>query len=80
MAIDAIGGTLIAGAIAIGLAALIERLIGPDASRLALLAESLVVTVAFGLTYAAVSVVLRIPELTSIVEVMADVIRRPFRT
>ena len=80
MAVDAIAGTLIAGAIAIGVAALTERLIGDAPSRLALVGESLVVTVAFGLTYAAVSLVLRIPELASIVEVMVDVIRRPIRS
>jgi hypothetical protein len=36
--------------------------------------------VVFGLAYATVSVVLRIPELTSIVEVMVDLIRRPLRS
>jgi putative peptidoglycan lipid II flippase len=80
VALEAIAGTVVAGGIAVGLAALIERLIGSAPSRLALIGESMVVTLTFGLVYAAVSVVLRIPELTSIVEVMADVIRRPFRS
>ena len=52
----------------------------PTPARLALIGESVVVTLAFGLAFAAVSIVLRIPELASIVEVMVDVIRRPFRT
>jgi hypothetical protein len=80
VAIEAIVGTLVAGGIAVGVAVLTERLIGEAPSRLALVGESLMVTVAFGLSYAAVSLVLRIPELASIVEVMVDVIRRPFRT
>jgi len=36
-----------------------------------------VVGAAFGLVYAGVSLALRIPELPSIVGVMADVLRRP---
>jgi putative peptidoglycan lipid II flippase len=80
VAVEAIAGTLIAGAIAVGVAALMERLIGPDPSRVALIGEGLAVTVAFGLSYVAVSLVLRIPELASIVEVMVDVVRRPFRS
>ena len=39
-----------------------------------------VVSVAFGAVYAGVSVALRIPELPSIVGVMADVLRRPIRS
>ena len=80
VALEAIAGTLVAGAIAVGVAALAERLIGPDALRVALIGESLVVTIAFGLSYVAVSLILRIPELASIVEVMVDVIRRPLRS
>ena len=78
--VEAAGGTVVAGAIAVGVVALSERLLGDEPSRLALIGESVVVTAAFGLAFAAVSLVLRIPELASIVEVMVDVIRRPFRT
>jgi hypothetical protein len=39
-----------------------------------------IVSVAFGLVYAALSLALRIPELPSIVGVMADVLRRPTRS
>ncbi len=77
---EAIAGTLIAGGLAVGVATLTERAIGLAPSRVALVGEGLVVTVAFGLAYAAVSLVLRIPELASIVEVMVDVIRRPPRS
>jgi putative peptidoglycan lipid II flippase len=79
VAVEALTGSLVAGGIAAGVVALAERLIGGSPSRLALIGECVVVTGAFGLVFAGVSVVLRIPELTSIVEVMVDVIRRPFR-
>jgi hypothetical protein len=45
-----------------------------------LIVEVGIVSVVFGLVYAALSVALRIPELPSIVGVMADVIRRPIRS
>jgi putative peptidoglycan lipid II flippase len=80
VAVESIAGTLVAGGIAVGVAVLTDGFIGTAPSRLALIGEGLLVTLAFGLVYAAVSVVLRIPELASIVEVMVDVIRRPFRT
>lgn len=78
--VEAIAGSLVAGVIAIGVVSLAGQLLGATPSRLALIGESVAVTLAFGLAFAAVSLVLRIPELASIVEVMADVIRRPFRT
>jgi putative peptidoglycan lipid II flippase len=80
VALEAVAGTLVAGGIAVGLAALAERLVGSAPATLALIGECIAVTAAFGLVYAVVSIVLRIPELTSIVEVMADVMRRPFRS
>ena len=80
VAVEAIAGSLVAGVIAIGVVALAAQFLGETPSRLALVGESVVVTAAFGLAFAAVSLVLRIPELASIVEVMVDVIRRPFRT
>ena len=78
--VEASAGSIVAGLIAIGTVALAEQLLGAAPSRLALIGESVVVTFAFGLAFAAVSLVLRIPELASIVEVVVDVIRRPFRT
>ena len=79
VAVEAIAGTLVAGGIAVGVAVLLERLLGTAPGRLALIGEGIVVTLAFGLAYAAISLVLRIPELASIVEVMVDALRRPFR-
>ncbi len=81
VAVQAIIGTLIAGALAFGTAALIGRAIEPDPSKLALVADVALVSTVFGLVYAGVSIVLRIPELAPIVEVvMVDLIRRPFRS
>ncbi len=79
-ALQAIVGSLIAGPLAFGTAALIGRALAPDPSRLMLVADVAVVSAVFGLAYAGVSVVLRIPELASIVEVMVDLVRRPFRS
>jgi hypothetical protein len=55
----------------------VANALGSAPGRLLLLGEVAIVSVAFGLVYAAVSLALRIPELPSIVGVMADLIRRP---
>ena len=78
--IQAIAGTLISGALAFGTAALIRGALEADASKLALLVDVAATTAVFGLGYAGVSVVLRIPELAAIVEVMVDLVRRPLRS
>jgi len=80
VAIQAIVGTAVASALAFGTAALIGRAIEPDPSALLLVLDVAAVTAVFGLAYATVSTVLRIPELASIVEVMVDLIRRPLRS
>jgi putative peptidoglycan lipid II flippase len=80
VAIQAIVGTAVAGALAFGTAALIGRAIEPDPSVFLLILDIGVVTAIFAAAYATVSIVLRIPELASIVEVMADLIRRPLRS
>jgi len=80
VALQAAVGTLVASALAFGTAALIERAIEPHPAALALVLEVGVATALFGLAYAAVSVVLRIPELASIFEVMVHLIRRPLRS
>lgn len=80
VALQAAAGTVIAGLLAFGTAALIGRAIEPDPSRIALILDCIAVSVVFGVAYAAVSVVLRIPELPSIVEIMVDLVRRPLRS
>ncbi len=76
VAVQAAVGTVVASALAFGTAALIGGAIGPDPSALLLVLDVGAVTAVFGLAYATVSVVLRIPELASMVEVMVDLIRR----
>jgi putative peptidoglycan lipid II flippase len=80
VAIQAIVGTAVASALAFGAAALIGRAIEPDPSAVLLILDVVAVSAVFGLAYATVSVVLRIPELASIVEVMVDLIRPPLRS
>jgi len=80
VAVQAAIGTAVASALGFGTAALIGQAMGSDPSAIALVIDVGVVAVVFGLAYAAVSVVLRIPELASIVEVMVDLIRRPRRS
>ncbi len=80
VAIQALVGTGVAGALAFGTEAVISTAIGADPSALLLVLDIGVVTAIFALAYATVSIVLRIPEMASIVEVMVDLIRRPLRS
>jgi putative peptidoglycan lipid II flippase len=80
VALQALAGTAVAGLLAFGTASLIGRAIEPDPSKLVLILDCLAVSAVFGVAYATVSVVLRIPELPSIVEVMVDLVRRPLRS
>ena len=80
--VEAVVGSALAGAVAVrGRSGGSAGALGADPGRLVLRrrgrrSSSLV----FGLVYAALSLVLRIPELPSIVGVMADVLRRPARS
>jgi putative peptidoglycan lipid II flippase len=78
--VESIVGSAIAGAVAVGALGVVGDALGVAPGRLVLIVEVGVVSVAFGLVYAALSLALRIPELPSIVGVMADVIRRPIRS
>jgi putative peptidoglycan lipid II flippase len=80
VAAQAAVGTMIASALAFGTAALIGRAIEPDPSALSVILEIAAATGIFGLAYAGVSIILRIPELATIVEVMVDLVRRPLRS
>jgi putative peptidoglycan lipid II flippase len=75
--VQAVVGTVVASALAFGTAALIGRAIGTDPSTVVLIVDVVVTSAVFGLAYASVAVVLRIPELASIVEVMVGLVRRP---
>jgi putative peptidoglycan lipid II flippase len=78
--IEAIVASAIAAAVALALLEFADGLLGGHPGRLILVILVSVVSVAFGAVYAVLSVALRIPELPSIVGVMADVLRRPSRS
>jgi putative peptidoglycan lipid II flippase len=78
--IQALAGSAIASALAFGTVTVLGGLVGPDPTAAWLVVEILVTSTLFGLAYATVSVVLRIPELASIVGVMVDLFRRAPRS
>ena len=78
--IESLVAGIVAGAVAYGVLGVVEGALGVDPGRLVLVVEATIVSLAFGLAYAAASLVLRIPELPSIVGVMVDVLRRPRRS
>jgi putative peptidoglycan lipid II flippase len=79
MTTGAIGGTVVATALAFGTATLIGRAIDPDPSFLELVLHLVATSAIFAVSYAVAAIVLRIPELAAIVEVMVGLVRRPFR-
>ncbi len=68
--------TFVAGAASLGVVYLIDGLVGTSPGQLALLAQVIVVSVAFGSVFLAAAAVLRIPELPAIITVMSDLVRR----
>ena len=78
--VEALIGSVLAGIVAVPLLGWVSGALAADPGRILLLIEAAVVSVAFGAVYAVVSVALRIPELPSIVGVMADLLRRPVRS
>ena len=78
--VEAVVGSVIAGIVAVPALGALGGALGADASRIVLLIEAAVVSLLFGAVYAVVSLALRIPELPSIVGVMADLLRRPVRS
>jgi putative peptidoglycan lipid II flippase len=78
--LEGVIGSAVAGAAAVAILWFLSDRIGGDAGRLLLVLQVAVVSVVFGGVYALLSVALRIPELPSIVGVMADVLRRPNRS
>ncbi|HKG57584.1 MAG TPA: murein biosynthesis integral membrane protein MurJ [Candidatus Limnocylindrales bacterium] len=76
VAVESLLGTATGTAAALVTQATLERTIGASPGRLLLTAEGIVVAIVFGLVYVAVSLVLRIPELPTIVGVMTDLLRR----
>ena len=78
--IESVVGSAVAGVVAFAALTALTGAFGEDVGRLVLAAEVTLVGIAFGLVYAGLSAALRIPELPSIVGVMADVLRRPIRS
>jgi putative peptidoglycan lipid II flippase len=78
--VESVVGSIVAAAVAAGALGVVEGALGLEPGRLVLVVEVAIVGVVFGLVYAGLSLVLRIPELPSIVGVMADVFRRPIRS
>ena len=72
--------TLVAGSLALASLYGIDTFIGPEPGLLALVAQGILVSVVFGVVYLALSLVLRIPELPSIISVMTDLLRRRGRS
>jgi putative peptidoglycan lipid II flippase len=77
---EALAGTLLASFLGYGALLLSQFLLGTDPTTLGLVLQIAVTSAVFGAGYLAASLVLRIPELPSIVGVMVDVLRRPRRT
>ena len=71
----AAGASLIASAASLGAVTLTETWFGTDLSKLALLVQIGIVSAVFGAVYLGISLVLRVPELPSIVGVMVDALR-----
>jgi putative peptidoglycan lipid II flippase len=80
IALEAGIASIAAGAIALATVYTLDGLIGPDPGKLALLAQAILATATGGATFVGISLALRIPELPTIVAVMADLLRRPRRT
>jgi putative peptidoglycan lipid II flippase len=78
--VEALIGSAVAGVVTLAVLRFLGDALGSGPGRLLAIIEVGLVGVAFGLVYAALSLALRIPELPSIVGVMADVIRRPARS
>jgi peptidoglycan biosynthesis protein MviN/MurJ (putative lipid II flippase) len=80
VALEAALGTVVAGATGLLVLYAIDGFIGEDPGWLALAGQSIVVSVAFGLVYLALSLALRIPELPSMISLVTDLLRRRGRS
>jgi putative peptidoglycan lipid II flippase len=78
--IEAVVGSAVAGVVAFGASLWLVSQLGTEPGRFVLLVQVALISAVFAAVYAALSLVLRIPELPSIVGVMADVLRRPARS
>ena len=73
---ESLVGAVIAGIVAVAVAALLGGLLAPGSAKSGILAGAVIATVAGGAAYLAVALALRIPELPSIVGLVTDQLRR----
>ena len=78
--LEAALATVVAGALGLLTLYSINGLIGPDPGPIALVAQSILVTVAFAGVYLGLSIVLRIPELASMLALATDLVHRRGRS
>ena len=78
--IESLVGTIVAGVAAEATLLGLQGWLGTDPTKLGLIVQIALTSVVFGAVYAGVSLVLRIPELPTIVGVMVDVFPRPRRS
>ena len=76
VSIEALFGSMLASAVAVGLLQVLAGRLGLDLGWPAQLLEITVASVGFALVYAVTSLALRIPELPTIVRLMTDALRR----
>jgi putative peptidoglycan lipid II flippase len=75
--LESLGASAVAGAVGAVVLDAVSGTLGAEPGRIVLAVQVVIVSLAFGAAYAGLSVALRIPELPSIVAVMADLVRRP---
>lgn len=76
VAVEAVLASIAAGAAALGTLRVIDALIGPDPERILVAIQAAAAGGAAILVYVGLAFVLRIPELTSTIEVMRDIVLR----
>ncbi len=80
MGIESVVGTIVGSVLGYGALTLTQAWLGADPNKIGLVVQIAITSAVFGVAYVGVSLVLRIPELPSIVGVMVDVLRRPRRS
>lgn len=78
--IEAVVAAAVAAFVAVGIVAALGQVMGPASGKIAILAVTALATVAGGTAYIGIALMLRIPELPSIVGLVTDQIRRRRRS
>jgi putative peptidoglycan lipid II flippase len=80
VALEAGLASALSAALAVATVYFLDSVIGPEPAKLLLLAQVVLASAVFAASYVVASLALRIPELPSIVAVVADLLRRPGRS